>query len=227
MHYNTLTVTKVCLAATMLLPSTLMADGRRFVQRSTSCNHHVQEQVIYPQYVEQQVYYFVGQPLRIESLMRLEREQYSNDRLQQEFKQFQAWRQSQTQTQQKYHQPQNSTAGDCPTCRNSNPVTPQQPATEPEPVVPADPMPNPENTNGATDPPPNNETSLFVQKCGKCHSGATPKGQLTLSLDTTLNLQSYKKIVSMIDSGKMPKGGPPLTANEADQIKSELLQLTQ
>jgi hypothetical protein len=228
----------------MLLPSNGFADGRRFVQRSvqSNCGHHIQQQIVeYPHIVQEQVYYFVGQPLRIDSLLRLEQaekerfeknyqsKEYSEypmfkadyDRLQQEFRQFQAWRQ--TQKTKEYNQSENTTAGNCPTCRNDSPVTSQQPAEQPADTTP----PNTKNTNGTDNPSPDYAGSLFVEKCGKCHSGATPKGQLTLTLDTTLNLASYKAIVKAIDSGKMPKGGPPLSANEADQIKSELLQLTQ
>ncbi len=210
-----------CLAFTMLLPSSGLADGRRFVQRSTSCNHHVQQQIVeYPHIVQEQVYYFVGQPLRIESLLRLERQQYteqSDDRLQQEFKEFQAWKQKQAY---KSALPQNSNSDSCPNCKN-HPTNSESP---PETPIPPE---TSENTDRPDNPAPTNQTSLFVQKCGKCHSGATPKGQLTLSTDTTMNLAMFKKCVAMIDSGKMPKGGPPLSANDADQIKSELLQLTQ
>jgi len=37
----------------------------------------------------------------------------------------------------------------------------------------------------------------------------------------------YKDIVKAIDSGKMPKGGPPLSQLEKDKIKSEFLSLVQ
>lgn len=201
----------------MLLPSTGFADGRRFVQRS--CNHHVQEQILHHNYVQEQVYYFVGQPLRIDSLLRLEKQEYQNDRLQQEFAEFQKWRSS-CQSYEKNTLPQNSEAGSCPQCKNNTP------SSENPPENPRPPEINPD-TNRPDNSATTNQTSLFVQKCSKCHSGTTPKGQLTLSLDTTMNLAMFKKCVAMIDSGKMPKGGPPLSANEADQIKSELLQLTQ
>ncbi len=223
MHYSILnTATKLCIAATMLLPSTGFGDGRRFVQRSTSCGHHVQQQIVeYPQFVQQEVYYFVGQPLRVDSLLRLEKsyrqELAADDRLQQEFKEFQAWRQKQSSNIQHYKAPIASTQ-DCPTCQKYPPVsetTPETPPTETTDNTPPD------------NPVPPVGTSLFVQKCGSCHGGNTPKAQLTLSLDTTLNLAMNKKCISMMDSGKMPKGGPPLTAAEADQIKSELLQITQ
>ncbi len=211
------------------LISSVQADGRRLVQRSVSnsCGHnYVQEQIVYPQYVQEQVYYFVGQPLRIESLMRLEREQYNNDRLQQEFKAFQAWRQQQKQSQkqqnQKHYQSEVTESTSCPKCKTPEPINPQPESTSEPP-----PTPNPENIPDPNSTPPNNQAGLFVQKCGKCHGGTTPKAQLTLALDTPINLKTYKLCVELMDSGKMPKGGPPLTSAEADQIKSELLQLTQ
>lgn len=207
----------------MLLPSTGLADGRRFVQRSSSCGHHVQQQIVeYPHVVQQEVYYFVGQPLRVDSLLRLEKsyrqELAADDRLQQEFKEFQVWKQSQKQNIQQYNKAANTHPQDCPTCQKSTPVNPQPPETPPTETT---------DNNPPNDPVPPIATSLFVQKCGSCHGGSTPKAQLTLSLETTLNLATYKKAIAMIDQGKMPKGGPPLTAAEADQIKSELLSITQ
>lgn len=159
-------------------------------------NHVVQEQI-----VEQQVYYFVGQPLRIESLMRLEKENTchgtDSSGLAEEFRQFQEFRQ--------FKQAQRATGNrnaDCDTCNKET-----------------------ADVSTGTDSNTNNariRSSLLEQKCGKCHSGVSPKGQLSLEKDSLLNAQQFKKSRDMINSGKMPKGGPPLSDTEKDQIIAEL-----
>ena len=207
------------LIVTLLILSSFVSSSYageifRIRQRSVhslGCNHQVVEQIYYPQI--EQVYYFVGQPLRIESLLRLEQsynqEITESDRLQQEFKEFQSWRVSQKSSIKR----ENATINICPTCKN-NSTTNETGSGE---VT---------NTTDDGDSAVSVKT-LYEQKCSKCHSGNTPKGQLTLTPDTRISLELYKKAIKMIDSGKMPKGGPPLSVKEADQIKTELLGITQ
>ena len=179
---------------------------QRVVQKQVNSCGHVQQVVVdnYPVYQEQ-VYYFVGQPLRVESLLRLEskynQEALEYDRFKQEYREFQSWRLGQRTNQRQ------SAHTDCPTCQNAQSIESEQ-------------------GHGSLPPAPSPQ-SIYVEKCSKCHSGNTPKGQLTLTPDTFINLDTYRKAVELIDSGKMPKGGPPLSSAEADRIKSELLGITQ
>lgn len=156
---------------------------------------HYSYPVVQEQIVEQQVYYFVGQPLRIESLLRLEQANADQYGLAEEFRQFQKYRRERLASNSNDH---------CSTCQTS-----KNEATDTT-------SSNSNSTNAVV------RGSLFSEKCGKCHSGASPKGQLSLDGDFLLTAEQFKKARDMVNSGKMPKGGPPLSNQEKDQIIAEL-----
>lgn len=128
-----------------------------------------------PQYAE--VYYFVGQPLRIKALVELEEaEEYA------EFLRYKA--------------------------------TYRQKGAFPETVPSEDKV---STDNSARE-------SLITQICSKCHSGSAPKAQLTFTLDSFLDLDTFKKARNAVLSGEMPKG-KKLTEMEKAQVVSELSTL--
>ena len=191
-------ISLIVLLLSVIATSLYATERVRTVRRSVSnsCGHHVQAQIVehYPQYVQEQVYYFVGQPLRIESLLRIEQKD-------EEYAEFKAWKAAKLRDSKPYTAKITN-----PDCEHCKPAVPTQPEIPPENPV---------------------ATSLYAQKCSSCHSGATPKGQLTLTADTFINFEQYKKAIKHIDAGTMPKGGPPLTEAESNFIKSELLKLVQ
>jgi hypothetical protein len=65
--------------------------------------------------------------------------------------------------------------------------------------------------------------SLVAEKCARCHSGSEPKAGLSLENLAALNCETRLKAVRAVLSEKMPKGGPPLTAEEAGKVLEELV----
>lgn len=90
---------------------------------------------------------------------------------------------------------------------------------------PNPPAPNPPAPNSPTPPNPPTKTasdSIVAQKCAICHSGASPKGALSLenlsALDCTIRLKAIRAVLSE----KMPQGATKLTAEEAGRVLEEL-----
>ncbi len=77
----------------------------------------------------------------------------------------------------------------------------------------------------ASEPPPAHlpAASLVAKRCATCHSGRDPKAGLSLENLTALNCETRLKAVRAVLSEKMPKGGPPLTADEAGRVLEELV----
>jgi uncharacterized membrane protein len=67
--------------------------------------------------------------------------------------------------------------------------------------------------------------SILAQKCAKCHSGATPKGGITLDGTTELLCRQITASIRAVSSDSMPKGGPVLTPEEKGALLEELLSL--
>lgn len=174
-------------------PVNSAADGSRIRsrqvirQRQSSCNKIVERVVVeeVPEYAE--VYYFVGQPLRIQALMELEKEA--------DYAEYLRWKSNSISKQ--------AVTGDkeCPTC------------------PPAEPTPPTNNSDTSVNINPG--TKIIEQTCAKCHSGATPKAQLTITNDAHLDLDTFKKARNMVLSGKMPKG-TKLSEAEKDRVLVEL-----
>ena len=66
-------------------------------------------------------------------------------------------------------------------------------------------------------------TSLVAANCAKCHGGSDPKGNLSLENLAALNCETRLKAVRAVLSQKMPKGGPPLSPEEAGKVLEELV----
>jgi hypothetical protein len=71
----------------------------------------------------------------------------------------------------------------------------------------------------ATSPLP---ISLVAGKCARCHGGSAPRGNLSLDNLATLDCETRLKAVRAVLSEKMPKGGPPLSPEEAGKVLEEL-----
>ncbi len=56
--------------------------------------------------------------------------------------------------------------------------------------------------------------AVFEKSCVRCHSGESPRGNLDLSSAAGLAKVPPTKILSLVSEGKMPLGGPRLTAEE-------------
>jgi hypothetical protein len=65
--------------------------------------------------------------------------------------------------------------------------------------------------------------SLIATKCAQCHSGAEPKGKLSLENPAALDCPTRLKAIRAILSEKMPQGGPRLTPDEAGKLLEELV----
>lgn len=65
--------------------------------------------------------------------------------------------------------------------------------------------------------------SVVADKCMRCHSGSEPKAGLSLENLATLNCETRLKAVRAVLSERMPKGGPPLTPEEAGKVLEELV----
>lgn len=65
--------------------------------------------------------------------------------------------------------------------------------------------------------------SLVAEKCAKCHAGSDPKGNLSLENLAALNCETRLQAVRAVLSEKMPKGGPPLSPEEAGKVLEELV----
>ncbi|HKD36502.1 MAG TPA: hypothetical protein VKB78_06865 [Pirellulales bacterium] len=72
----------------------------------------------------------------------------------------------------------------------------------------------------ATSLPP---ISIVAEKCAKCHGGSAPKADLSFENLAALDCESRLKAVRAVLSQKMPKGGPPLSAEEAGKLLEELV----
>lgn len=68
--------------------------------------------------------------------------------------------------------------------------------------------------------------SLLAQACAKCHSGATPKANLTIDGTTAMDCHSVLASIRAVASGKMPQGAK-LTAEQKGRVLDELLALEQ
>lgn len=156
----------IVLAVLLLFPGVVLADNC-FVQRQRVSHVQRFSSVYYPQYAE--VYYFVGQPLRIKALVELEEAE--------EYAEFLRYKASLKQ-----------------------------------------------NISTETIMPPQPQVSLVTETCAKCHSGATPKAQLTVTSDAFLSLDNFKKARNTVLSGEMPKGRT-LSAEEKNQVVAELSTL--
>ncbi len=67
--------------------------------------------------------------------------------------------------------------------------------------------------------------SILAQKCAKCHSGATPKGGITLDGSTELLCRQITASIRAVSTDHMPKGGPALTPEQKGAVLEELLSL--
>lgn len=66
--------------------------------------------------------------------------------------------------------------------------------------------------------------TVLSQACAKCHSGATPKGGLTIDGQTPLECDSILDAIQAVASGSMPKGAT-LTPEQKGKVLDELLLL--
>lgn len=155
---------KIVIAILLLFPSVSWADN---CHSQFSRQNFRQSYYYAPQYAE--VYYFVGQPLRIKALVELEQAE--------EYAEFKRWKQKQD-------------------IKHTEEIPPAAPTSK----------------------------SLVTQTCAKCHSGATPKAQLSFTQDTFLSLDQFKKARNAVLSGEMPKG-QKLTEEEKALVVSELSTL--
>jgi hypothetical protein len=64
--------------------------------------------------------------------------------------------------------------------------------------------------------------SLVQLKCASCHGGPQAKANLRLDEPATLDCATRLKAIRAVLSEKMPKGGPPLTPEEAGKVLEEL-----
>lgn len=155
------------LILSLLFPSVATSDHCNLRRQNFSQSYYYA-----PQYAE--VYYFVGQPLRIKALVELEQAE--------EYAEFKRWKQKQLQP---------------------HPTPPSELLKEEIPTA---------------------RVSLVNNICAKCHSGAAPKAQLSLTHDSFLELDTFKKARNAVLSGEMPKG-QKLTDEEKNQVISELSTL--
>jgi uncharacterized membrane protein len=72
---------------------------------------------------------------------------------------------------------------------------------------------------------PAHSQSILAQKCAKCHSGATPKGGITLDGSTELLCRQITASIRAVSTDHMPKGGPALTPEQKGALLDELLSL--
>jgi hypothetical protein len=80
----------------------------------------------------------------------------------------------------------------------------EQPATKPaEPITPA---------------------SVLLAKCGQCHSGATPKGGITIDGVTAMSCELKLKALRAVADGKMPPKDK-LAPEDAGDVLQELIRL--
>ena len=84
------------------------------------------------------------------------------------------------------------------------------------------PNPAPTPTPAAATSPKTSAASIVQQRCAVCHSQSDPKGNLSLVNPAALDPTSRLKAIRAVLSEKMPKDGPPLTADEAGQALEEL-----
>lgn len=73
-------------------------------------------------------------------------------------------------------------------------------------------------------PPPADPRNILMGKCGKCHSGATPKAGLTIDGVTAMPCESVLESLRQIKDDKMPKGGV-LSPEEKGLLMEALLAL--
>ena len=64
---------------------------------------------------------------------------------------------------------------------------------------------------------------LIATKCAQCHSGAEPKGKLSLENPASLDCPTRLKAIRAVLSERMPQGGPRLTPDEAGKLLEELV----
>ncbi len=67
-------------------------------------------------------------------------------------------------------------------------------------------------------------SALFVERCSTCHSGANPKGGMSLDNLATLSAEQRLRSVRSIITEKMPQGGPKLSPAEAGRLIGELVE---
>lgn len=73
-------------------------------------------------------------------------------------------------------------------------------------------------------PLPAEPRNILMEKCGKCHSGATPKAGLTIDGVTSMPCESVLESLRQIKDDKMPKGGV-LSPEEKGLLMEALLAL--
>ena len=73
-------------------------------------------------------------------------------------------------------------------------------------------------------PPPVDRGNVVAEKCGKCHSGASPKGGVTIDGVTPMPCESVLESLRQIKDDKMPRGGQ-LTPEEKGLLMEALLGL--
>jgi len=75
----------------------------------------------------------------------------------------------------------------------------------------------------AEDPPATNQVvSVLDRKCASCHSGDKPGAGILLDGTGPLSPDMMTRIKTSVDSGKMPKSRPPLTAEEKSVLAQEM-----
>lgn len=68
--------------------------------------------------------------------------------------------------------------------------------------------------------------SIIAEKCGKCHSGAQPKGEFYLDGQNAVSDSAFRLAVEKVATGEMPPASEPeLSADEKSAILEELLSL--
>jgi mono/diheme cytochrome c family protein len=81
---------------------------------------------------------------------------------------------------------------------------------------------SPSNQPAQQIPAPLNAGSILATKCARCHGAS--KGRVpVLDAGIALSGETVRSALDAVNQGKMPKGGPPLTAEEIAQFKDELL----
>lgn len=73
-------------------------------------------------------------------------------------------------------------------------------------------------------PPAQVAGNIVAEKCGKCHSGASPKGGVTIDGVTPMPCESVLESLRQIKDDKMPKGGQ-LSPEEKGLLMEALLGL--
>ena len=66
--------------------------------------------------------------------------------------------------------------------------------------------------------------SVLSQACAKCHSGATPKGGVTIDGQTPMECSQILAAIRAVADGSMPKGAT-LSAEQKGKILDELLSM--